>query len=131
MHALGLDDCLVLLALVCTIFTEDEDDPTLNRTEQSMVLVFAALSIILTTYGIGYHQDTVPTADMIMMEKVSAFAVFLYLLTYCFSTYISYSAYISGWPWRSNVALLFLSCGFSQPNGSGGLVWESWCSWSS
>ncbi|GLA69915.1 hypothetical protein AtubIFM55763_010816 [Aspergillus tubingensis] len=69
MHALGLDDCLVLLALVCTIFTEDEDDPTLNRTEQSMVLVFAALSIILTTYGIGYHQDTVPTADMIMMEK--------------------------------------------------------------
>ncbi|BCS15419.1 hypothetical protein ALUC_70652A [Aspergillus luchuensis] len=50
MHALGLDDCLVLLAL-------------------SMVLVFAALSIILTTYGIGYHQDTVPTADMIMTEK--------------------------------------------------------------
>lgn len=51
----------------------DENEPTLNRTEQCMVLVFAALSIILTTYGIGYHQETVPTADMIMMEKVSAF----------------------------------------------------------
>ena len=50
----------------------DENEPTLNRTEQCMVLVFAALSIILTTYGIGYHQETVPTADMIMMEKVSA-----------------------------------------------------------
>lgn len=50
----------------------DEIEPTLNRTEQCMVLVFAALSIILTTYGIGYHQETVPTADMIMMEKVSA-----------------------------------------------------------
>lgn len=50
----------------------DEIEPTLNRTEQCMVLVFAALSIILTTYGMGYHQETVPTADMIMMEKVSA-----------------------------------------------------------
>lgn len=78
MHALGLDDCLVLLALVCTTFTQDEDEPALNRTEQSMVLVFAALSIILTTYGIGYHQDTVPTADMIMTEKVSAFSVLLF-----------------------------------------------------
>ncbi|GKZ54449.1 hypothetical protein AnigIFM49718_009855 [Aspergillus niger] len=53
-HAFGLDDCLVLLALC-------------------MVLVFAALSIILTTYGIGYHQETVPTADMIMMEKPYCF----------------------------------------------------------
>ena len=70
-HAFGLDDCLVLLALVCTTSMGDENEPTLNRTEQCMVLVFAALSIILTTYGIGYHQETVPTADMIMMEKVS------------------------------------------------------------
>ncbi|RAH56553.1 hypothetical protein BO85DRAFT_469761 [Aspergillus piperis CBS 112811] len=60
MHALGLDDCLVLLAL-------------------SMVLVFAALSIILTTYGIGYHQDTVPTADMIMTEKYVYILFCLYL----------------------------------------------------
>ncbi|PYH35434.1 uncharacterized protein BO87DRAFT_415098 [Aspergillus neoniger CBS 115656] len=60
MHALGLDDCLVLLAL-------------------SMVLVFAALSIILTTYGIGYHQDTVPTADMIMTEKYVYILFCLYI----------------------------------------------------
>ncbi|OJJ71575.1 hypothetical protein ASPBRDRAFT_125132 [Aspergillus brasiliensis CBS 101740] len=53
-HAFGLDDYLVLLALF-------------------MVLVFAALSTILTTYGIGYHQDTVPTSDMIMMEKPYCF----------------------------------------------------------
>ncbi|GKZ75365.1 hypothetical protein AnigIFM56816_000017 [Aspergillus niger] len=57
----------------------DENEPTLNRTEQCMVLVFAALSIILTTYGIGYHQETVPTADMIMMEKYVYILFCLYL----------------------------------------------------
>ncbi|PYH93959.1 hypothetical protein BO71DRAFT_484190 [Aspergillus ellipticus CBS 707.79] len=50
-RSFGFDDYLVLLALF-------------------MVLVFAVISIILTTYDIGYHQDTVPDEDMIMMEKV-------------------------------------------------------------
>ncbi|PYI06215.1 hypothetical protein BO78DRAFT_120616 [Aspergillus sclerotiicarbonarius CBS 121057] len=44
-----------------------------------MVLVFAALSITLTTYGIGFHQDTVPDADMIMMEKYVYILFCLYL----------------------------------------------------
>ncbi|RAH39943.1 uncharacterized protein BO95DRAFT_488829 [Aspergillus brunneoviolaceus CBS 621.78] len=49
-RAIGLDDYLVLLALV-------------------MVLAFAALSLILTRYAIGYHQNTVPAANMIIMAK--------------------------------------------------------------
>lgn len=56
---------------------KNENNSALNHTVQSMVLVFAALSIILTTYSIGYHQDTVPTADMVMMGKVSAFSALL------------------------------------------------------
>ncbi|PWY89081.1 hypothetical protein BO70DRAFT_418071 [Aspergillus heteromorphus CBS 117.55] len=62
-QAIGFDDCLVLLSLA----------------GQIMVLVFAVLSIILTTYGIGYHQDTVPEADMIIMEKYVYVLVCLYL----------------------------------------------------
>ncbi|KAJ5819373.1 hypothetical protein N7474_004964 [Penicillium riverlandense] len=60
LHIFGLDDYLVFLALV-------------------MVLVFVALSITLTTYGIGYHQATVPTADMVEVEKYVYILFCLYL----------------------------------------------------
>ncbi|OJJ98284.1 hypothetical protein ASPACDRAFT_44789 [Aspergillus aculeatus ATCC 16872] len=59
-RAFGLDDYLVLLALV-------------------MVLAFAALSLILTRYAIGYHQNTVPAANMIIMAKYVYVLFCLYL----------------------------------------------------
>ncbi|PYI29207.1 hypothetical protein BP00DRAFT_349252 [Aspergillus indologenus CBS 114.80] len=59
-RAFGLDDYLVLLALV-------------------MILAFAALSLVLTRYAIGYHQDTVPAANMIIMAKYVYVLFCLYL----------------------------------------------------
>lgn len=69
-----------------------------------MVLVFAVLSIVTTTYGISYHQDTVPKADMVIMQKVDSNPVaWPSMLTFS-STSTSCSAYISWWHWQSSAA---------------------------
>ncbi|KAL4940849.1 hypothetical protein BDV06DRAFT_13694 [Aspergillus oleicola] len=60
-NAFGLDDYLVILALV-------------------MVLLFAILSIIITFYGIGYHMNTVPAAKLVTMQYI----VYCSLCSYLF-----------------------------------------------
>ncbi|KAI9045134.1 uncharacterized protein KD926_009548 [Aspergillus affinis] len=60
-RAFGLDDCLVILALI-------------------LVLLFAALSIYLTFFGIGRHMDTVPEDQLPTMQ----YAIYISLCTYLF-----------------------------------------------
>ncbi|KAH8425279.1 uncharacterized protein LDX57_003036 [Aspergillus melleus] len=60
-RAFGLDDCLVILAMIC-------------------VLLFAALSIYLTFFGIGRHMDTVPVEQLPTMQ----YAIYISLCTYLF-----------------------------------------------
>jgi hypothetical protein len=47
-----------------------------NKRNQILVLGFAALSIIITFYGIGMHQTDVPLADLAVMQKVPPYQVF-------------------------------------------------------
>lgn len=55
-----LDDLLVIPALV-------------------LVLGFAFLSIIVTFYGVGYHQEDVPMHTLVKMELVCALACSIHI----------------------------------------------------
>ncbi|BDD59064.1 hypothetical protein MAP00_004302 [Monascus purpureus] len=61
LRSFGLDDYLVIVALI-------------------LVIGFAVLSIIITFYGIGQHQDTVAPEDFPTMQKI----VYASLCTYLF-----------------------------------------------
>ncbi|KAJ6164132.1 hypothetical protein N7470_002804 [Penicillium chermesinum] len=56
----GLDDYLVIVSVVLQV-------------------AFAAISLVLTTVGLGYHQDTVPTSSMIQVHKYVYILFCLYL----------------------------------------------------
>ncbi|KAJ5090285.1 hypothetical protein N7532_008969 [Penicillium argentinense] len=60
-NAFGVDDYFVIIALIWVLF-------------------FAALSIALTFYGIGYHQDDIPLEKLPNMQ----YAVYISLCTYLF-----------------------------------------------
>ncbi|KAL1960647.1 hypothetical protein VTO42DRAFT_7226 [Malbranchea cinnamomea] len=60
MHSFGVDDCLVILALI-------------------LVLGFAALSIALTFYGIGSHQNTVSSEQLATMQYMVYISLCIYL----------------------------------------------------
>jgi hypothetical protein len=76
-RAFGIDDCLVIIALVCFVLL-NPPQPNLILEQQIMVLLFAALSIIVTFYGIGRHMGDVPLEQLPTMEYVRSDAFYFY-----------------------------------------------------